>query len=137
MTIRVLVVEDEFLIALEIAAQLGEAGYEVVGPASSVEEALALISAPGCDIAFLDVNLGSESSAPVAAALSARDIPFVVSSGYRERSLAGIFDGAEILGKPFRSADLLMACKRCLSRSAEGQQSNHATSRPRTTPPLR
>lgn len=137
MTIRVLVVEDEYLIALEISTQLTDAGYEVVGLASSVEEALALISAPGCDIAFLDINLGSESSAPVAAALKAREIPFVVSSGYRERSLAGDFDGAEVLGKPFRSADLLMACKRCFGRSVEGQQSNHLTSPLRAQPPLR
>ncbi len=112
MNVRVLVVEDEFLIALEIASQLADAGYEVVGPATSVAEALALISNPCCDFAFLDVNLNNEFSGPVAAELKARGIPFVVLSGYRERSLAGDFNGAEILGKPFRSADLLMACKR-------------------------
>jgi DNA-binding response OmpR family regulator len=114
MNVRVLVVEDEFLIALEISAQLADAGYAVVGPAASVADALALVSNPGCDMALLDVNLGNDLSAPVAAALKALSIPFVVLSGYRERSLAGEFNGAEILGKPFRSADLLMACKRCI-----------------------
>jgi DNA-binding response OmpR family regulator len=123
MSIPVLVVEDEFLIALEISAQLTDAGYEVVGPANSVAEALALVSEAECDMALLDVNLGSESSAPVAAALKARNIPFVVLSGYRERSLNEDFNGAKILGKPFRTADLLAACKRCLDGSGKGQQS--------------
>ncbi|MEK4032418.1 response regulator [Methylocystis sp. IM3] len=119
MNVRVLIVEDEFLIGLEISGQLADAGYAVVGPAPSVADALKLVSSPGCDMALLDVNLGSESSAPVAAALKARAIPFVVLSGYRERSLAGDFNGAEILGKPFRSADLLVACKRCIEGTAD------------------
>jgi DNA-binding response OmpR family regulator len=114
MTVRVLVVEDEFLIALEISAQLADAGYAVVGPATSVAEALALISNPGCDMALLDVNLGNEFSGPVAAELKARVVPFVVLSGYREQTLTEDFSGAEIVGKPFRPSDLLMACKRCI-----------------------
>src|ERR1044071_818409 len=78
---RVLVVEDEALLALEIAELLTDAGLEVVGPATSVAKALNLINNPGCDIVILDVNLGSEHSEPVALELRARGIPFLVVSG--------------------------------------------------------
>ena len=66
MSTRVLVVEDEFLVALDIAQQITEAGFEVVGPANSVAKAIALIDELGCDVAVLDVNLGHETAEPIA-----------------------------------------------------------------------
>ena len=80
---RVLVVEDDAMIALDIARELTDAGLEVVGPAISVAKALRLIGDYGCDAAVLDVNLGNnETSEPVARELRARSTPFVVLSGY-------------------------------------------------------
>jgi DNA-binding response OmpR family regulator len=104
---RALVVEDEALLALYIAESLAEAGYEVVGPATSVAKALKLINDPGCDIVILDVNLGTEHSEPVALALKARDIPFVVLSGNSREFLPPGFAGAPSMSKPVEASTLL------------------------------
>ena len=80
MTVRVLVVEDEAIVAIDIADQLTEAGFEVVGPAPSVAKALKLIEHVGCDIAVLDVNLRDETAEPVARELRLRRTPFLFLS---------------------------------------------------------
>jgi hypothetical protein len=67
---------DEFFIALDIGQQ--DAGFEVVGPAPSIANALNLVSEPGCDVALLDVNSAGETSEPVARKLRESDKPFVV-----------------------------------------------------------
>jgi DNA-binding NarL/FixJ family response regulator len=74
---RVLIVEDDALLALDIAQQMSDAGFEVVGPATSVAKALKLVTEVGCDAAVLDVNLGT-GTAPMALGLKARGTPFVV-----------------------------------------------------------
>jgi CheY-like chemotaxis protein len=80
---RVLVVEDEYLIATDIAEALAELGATVVGPVGSVKEALRRIEAEGeLDGAVLDINLGQEKVFPVADALIARHVPFVFATGY-------------------------------------------------------
>ena len=104
---RVLVVEDEPLLALEVAELLTDAGFEVVGPATSVAKALKLISDVGCDAAVLDVNLGHEHSEPVALELKTRGTPFVVVSGNSRGHYPSGFDGAPALSKPFAPANLL------------------------------
>jgi CheY-like chemotaxis protein len=71
MGIRVLVVEDEPIIGLDIRQQLASAGFEVLGPATSVASALQLIAEPGCDVAIQNVNLGNETSEPIARKLRA------------------------------------------------------------------
>jgi DNA-binding response OmpR family regulator len=119
MTTRVLVVEDEFMIALDIGQQLADAGYEVVGPATSVEKALRFIAEPGCDVAILDVNLGGETSEPVARELRASGKPFVVFSGYSMDNALPWFNGATVLSKPFRIADLLAALRQCVEAAAK------------------
>ena len=80
---RVLVVEDEYLIAEDLREQLLSCGAEVLGPVACVAEALALLkdgTAP--DLAILDIGLGREKVYPVADALRVRDIPFVFATGY-------------------------------------------------------
>ena len=77
---RVLVVEDEFLIALDVEDALRELGCEVLGPVSTVAEAVALAVPAACDLAVLDVRLVDGSTAPLAIALQSRDIPFLVPS---------------------------------------------------------
>jgi CheY-like chemotaxis protein len=64
--LRVLMVEDEAIVALEIEENLREAGFEVVGPAARASQALELLNKFGCDAAVLDINLGTETSEPVA-----------------------------------------------------------------------
>jgi len=108
---RVLVVEDEFMIGLDISQQLTSAGYEVVGLATSVAKALRL--EPRCDVAVLDVNLGGETCEPVAQKLRATGKPFVVLTGYAPDSLAPSFNDATILTKPPCIADVVAAVRAC------------------------
>src|SRR5215213_12037178 len=85
---RVLVVEDEWLIAAEIGRALEGAGAVVLGPAHSVEQALALLrdgagpDGAGPDAALLDVNLRGEAATPVALALAGRGVPFALVTAY-------------------------------------------------------
>src|SRR4051794_18564375 len=84
---RLLVVEDEYLIAASLARELEGRGAEVVGPAGSVRDALALVEAEGdrLDGAVLDINLRDERVYPVADALVARGVPFIFLTGYDAR----------------------------------------------------
>jgi CheY-like chemotaxis protein len=102
---RVLVVEDEFFIAMTTCEMLHELGAIVVGPAHTVAEASALAKTAGIDIALLDVNLYGESSATVAATLAARGIPVVFATGYTSRPGDHLV-GAHVLGKPFTQETL-------------------------------
>ena len=118
MSTRVLIVEDEFFIALDIGQQLADAGFEVVGPAPSVAKALTLVAEPGCDVAILDVNLGGETSEPVARKLQESDKPFVVLSVYSTDNLLPWFGGATVLSKPLRIDDLVAALRGCIEASS-------------------
>jgi len=109
---RVLVVEDEFMIGLDIGQQLASAGYEVVGLATSVAKALRL--EPRCDVAVLDVNLGGETCEPVAQKLRASGKPFVVLTGYSADNLAPSFNDATILTKPPCITDVVAAVRGCV-----------------------
>lgn len=101
---RVLIVEDEALVAMELARVLTQAGALVVGPAGSIEEALDLVEGGGqIDRAVLDINLGGRMVTPVADALTAKAIPFVYLTGYQE---PGVSDGP-VLRKP-ASLELLL-----------------------------
>ncbi len=117
---RVLVVEDEALIALLLADCLQNAGFEVVGPATSVAKALALIEQTGCDAAVLDIRLGNESAEPIARELRARGTPFVTVSGYSPSQRSPTFEGAPMLVKPVRTNDLIAELRRCLAARQGG-----------------
>ncbi len=112
---KVLVVEDEGLIALEIAKVLSDEGFSVVGPVRSVMPALALIEKEGCDAAVLDVNLGDETSEAIAKRLRAARTPFITLSGYSRSQHPPVFAGAPALFKPLRSELLVAELKRCIS----------------------
>lgn len=105
----ILVVEDEFLIALDIVAALEQAGIVVAGPASTVHDALATIERQQLRGALLDAHLGGESAARIADALSARGIPFAFVSGYGRESLPPAYRQAPLVRKPFTDQDLLAA----------------------------
>jgi len=114
MTKRVLVVEDDAVLGLDTVQQLTDAGFDVIGPAVSVAKALRLISETGCDVAVLDVNLGSETTESVARELRARGIPFVVVSGYSSEQHPAGFRGAPTLSKPAYPEDLVALVAKCL-----------------------
>src|SRR3954468_20787348 len=99
---RVLVVEDEYLIAADLAEWLEGCGIGVVGPAGSVEDALKLLETEGAGIhgGGLDVNVGGQRVYPVADALAARGVPFVFATGYDEVSVADPYDNVPRYKKP-------------------------------------
>jgi two-component SAPR family response regulator len=106
--LRALVAENEFLIADDIARILTGQGCTVVGPVRRVERALALLDADATDIALLEVKLDGRSAAPLAAALRARGVPFVLVTGYAEPP-EPVFQRAPRVAKPFRDEELLGA----------------------------
>ena len=104
---RVLIIEDEPLVAENLRADLIDAGFDVVGVAPKLERALRLIEEANCDIAIVDANLAGVSAAPAAAALTARNLPFVVLSGYARGQLSSEFATAAFVQKPCRMSRLL------------------------------
>ncbi len=98
---RLLVVEDEFILAADLAGALEELGAEVVGPAPSVAEALDLIDAAGrLDGAILDVNLGGERIYPVADRLMALAVPIVFTTGYARGAIPDRYASVPCCEKP-------------------------------------
>ncbi len=97
---RVLVVEDEYLVAMDMSAYLAAAGAHVVGPASNVNAALEVVKGTTLDGAILDLNLRGEMAYPVADALAARGIPFVFTTGYDLRSVPARFADVKRCEKP-------------------------------------
>jgi DNA-binding response OmpR family regulator len=114
---KVLVVEDESLVAMEIEAQLEEAGYQVIGPASTSEKAKHLIVEAKPDVALLDVNLEGHLSDEVATELTKRKIPFAFATGYGRNGLPGAFGDTMILSKPFSRDRLLHVVKVLLAEA--------------------
>lgn len=106
---RILVVEDEFLIALDISGVLEQAGLAVVGPAGTVGDALTALEQEEVHGALLDAHLGGEPVEPVADALKARGIPFAFVSGYGREQLPASHRSAPLVKKPFTGQDLLAA----------------------------
>ena len=115
---RILVVEDELMIVLMLESLLLEAGFEVADVATKVEAALAFVEAGAFDVAILDANLAGVSSAPVAAALTARSVPFLVVSGYATAQQNGAFAAGLHVQKPFQTETLIEALRSILSASA-------------------
>ena len=116
--LRVLVVEDEFLVSMDIELMLRELGCEVVGPVADVETALRAAREQPLDLALLDINLGGQPVTAVADALAARAVPFALCTGYRHDQLSGRYPGAPKLMKPFQIADLGSALR--AARAAAG-----------------
>jgi PAS domain S-box-containing protein len=106
---RVLVVDDEPIVAMDIEAALLDHGIDVAGPAGSIESAQALIDAGGFQAALLDVNLGGRKVDELAAALTRLDIPFAFLTGYERKDLPQAFRQAPMLAKPFSRAEVIDA----------------------------
>jgi PAS domain S-box-containing protein len=118
---RFLVVEDDPLVALDIASNLMSAGAEVAGPAGTEEEALRLIEETALDGALLDVNLHGKSVDGIAAALTRRNIPLVFVTGNSREGLPKTFANAAILSKPFSQEQLLSEAGRLIQQQKKAQ----------------
>ncbi len=105
---RILIVEDEILLALDLELFLESQGSNVLGSAKSVDAALALVEAENPDAVTLDMNLNGESSAPVAAALQERGIPFVFVTGNAGKDLDDpAFHDVPLVKKPYDPTELV------------------------------
>jgi PAS domain S-box-containing protein len=97
---RVMIVEDEVLVAIALCRELEELGFSVVGKYSRLADAMSAARTNDCDFAILDINLGGEMVYPVADVLIERDIPFVFITGYGAEGIDARFGNAPVLQKP-------------------------------------
>lgn len=110
---RIMVVEDEALVAMLVEDALLDAGAVVLGPSATVAEALALLERSDApDAAVLDLNLAGETSTPVADALVARGVPFVVATGYGASGLPSGYEHVPVLAKPYDPDELTSSLAR-------------------------
>lgn len=116
---RILIVEDDVLLAMDLAERLQLLGFEVLGPCMTSQAALQLFEAQACDAAILDINLGRETSEAVAISLQSKGVPFVVASGYSTDQYPPIFKDAPAVPKPV-SVDALVALLSATQRPAGG-----------------
>ena len=113
---RILVAEDEYLIAVEIAETLSDAGAEALGPVPGVGDAVCLIAAEGrIDGALLDVNLGGEAIGPVVDALLARSVPLALATGYDAGAIPRAYAHLPRCEKPASGRDLARALAQVLA----------------------
>lgn len=113
---RVLVVEDEVIVAMSLEDMLTDLGCTVVGPATNLDEALSLAQGAEFDAALLDVNLNGAHSRPVAQALSRRSIPYALITGYGSAARDIGSDSVPLLSKPCSAAALDALLERLATR---------------------
>jgi CheY-like chemotaxis protein len=103
---KILLVEDEALVAMLLEDMLADEGCEVVATAPRLTEALSYAQSLEFDLAILDLNLAGENTFPVAEALSARKKPFVFATGYGAGGLPSEWRDRPTLQKPFTATDV-------------------------------
>lgn len=104
---RILIVEDEYFIALEIQRALNAVGAEVLGPVPSLEKASIILDSAVPDFAILDVNLEGESSFPIADRLKDSAIPFMFVTGYDDWVIADRYRDVPRMTKPYSIGSLI------------------------------
>ena len=104
---RVLVVEDDAFIAMDLELALMSSGYDVAGPAKSVADGLAVLASETVDGALVDLNLGEERSDALADRLASDCIPFLFLTGYSSEALPPAHRDRPIHSKPFKEKELL------------------------------
>ena len=115
---RILIVDDEPLLLMDLEETLANSGCVIVGPASSVAQAKVLISDAEFDAALLDVNLGGQRVDDLAAALTQRNIPFAFVTGYGREGLPQSFQHAPLIGKPFSQQQLFEVVRQLVGPKA-------------------
>jgi CheY-like chemotaxis protein len=104
---RVLIAEDEYLLASKMVEEFAKLGVETIGPASTVKRALDLVEHCGpLDAAMLDIKLRNEMIFPVADALRARGVPFVFTTGYNQKIIPDGYKDVVRYEKPFDVAEI-------------------------------
>ena len=104
---RIIVIEDEALVLMELESSLADAGCEVVGTAGTLGDARVLSAQAACDAALLDANLAGHRVDELAAILTRRNIPFAFVTGYGRDGVPETFRDATVLKKPYGQADLI------------------------------
>jgi len=117
---RVLVVEDEMLVVMNIEDMLADLGCESVTAAATVDQAMALIEAQVFDAAMLDMNLNGTKSFPIADKLAALGVPFVFSTGYSAQDMRTGYQDRVLLKKPIRYQELVEVFTHLLSGPSGG-----------------
>ena len=112
---RILVVDDEPILLMDLEERLTNSGCVVVGPASTLPQAKALIDAAEFDAALLDVNLGGQRVDDLAATLTRKNIPFAFVTGYGREGLPQSFQHTPLIGKPFNETQLLEVVRRLIA----------------------
>jgi CheY-like chemotaxis protein len=121
MGVRVLIVEDEIVVALFLEDLLIEFGYEVAGVAGQLDDAMA--RAPDYDVAVLDVHLNGRNVFDFADTLAARGTPFVFATGYGERGIPERHRARPVLQKPFQPGDLKQVLAQIVAERGERKTS--------------
>jgi CheY-like chemotaxis protein len=109
MTHRVLIVEDEAVVAMLLEDMLADLGHEAVAVAGRIDKALELARSAEIDLAILDVNLNGQPTYPVAEILKSRGVPFAFATGYGVSGLAEEWRSTPVLQKPFHARELAQA----------------------------
>jgi DNA-binding response OmpR family regulator len=113
--VRILVVEDNYLIALRTAAILQDAGYAVVGPELSLDAARRALAQQRIDLALLDVNLDGEMVFPLSTILDTRGIPYIFITSYSEAAIPAEYRDRPLMQKPFVPELLLAQIQKLLN----------------------
>lgn len=113
---RILIVEDEFLIAMHLEDMLSEMGHRVIASIEEVDYAMQFAGQADVDFAILDINLKGQKSFPVAEILRRRAIPFVFASGYGSAGLPNEFQNERTLQKPYKTLELKQAMEEAFAR---------------------
>jgi len=108
---KVLIIEDNHLIAAQLAAAMEDDGFKVVGPVDTATSAICRIDEEALDGALLDVRLREGSAVDVASALRAHGVPFVIVSGYSHDTLPTELKDAPYVGKPMELSELLQTAR--------------------------
>lgn len=117
---RILVIEDEPLVSMDIETILSESGSEVVGPAGNIAHAQRIIETETFDGALVDANLGGHPVNELASALVSRNIPFMFLTGYGRESLPNAFRHASMIEKPYTREQLISAMGKVLNPESDG-----------------
>lgn len=121
---RILLVEDEYLVAAEMCEEVRDLGLEVAGPCASVEEALKEIRSTDIDAALVDINLSGTWAYPIADELIARDVPFAFTSGYDRASILDEYRDVLRISKPVPARILRNTLQTMLEPRPEDQESS-------------
>ncbi len=104
---RILIVEDDVMLAIDIAEALQEHGFTVLGPCVTAKDAMDMYEREKCDVAVLDIGLGKDTSEALAIRMKSEQVPFVVASNYMENHYPEAFVGAPSLPKPVHPQRLI------------------------------